>query len=108
MQVCNTYSIGDLHEDHSVFHYGYLQSGPEPSLLFVDMPEDGTSVENEVSRIEKVMQGLQAEEQTIQTPHSTDEAAYRLITGLRRRRLLALELELGRLQAIISSGKSEL
>ena len=104
MQVCNTYSTGNMHEDLSVFHYGYLQSGLEPSLLYMDMgPEDGSSVETEVSRLEKILQGLQAEEQeTDLAPHSTDEAAYRLITGLRRRRLLALELELGRLRAKIS------
>ena len=110
MQVCNTYSTGNMHEDFSVFHYGYLQSGPKPSLLSVDMgPEDGLSVEAEVSRLEKVLQGLQAEEQeTIQTPNSTDDAAYRLIMGLRRRRLLALELELDWLQAKDLSEKSEL
>lgn len=110
MQVCNTYSTGNMHEDFSVFHYGYLQSGPEPSLLSMDMgPEDGLSIEAEVTRLENILQGLQAEEQeTIQTPHSADEAAYRLITGLRSRRMLALELELGRLQAKVSPDKSEL
>jgi len=109
--VCNTYSIGNLHEDLAVFHYGYLHNGPDPSLLFVDdMGQDGSSIETEVSRLEKVMQGLlQAEDQTIPTLHGPDEEAYRLITGLRRRRLLALELELGRLQAMVqSSGKTEL